>query len=330
MIKTAPLNTSGMRRGASLIELLVVLSLIGLLASLLGPAIQSARERARQTQCRNNLRQIGVAIHSLESQFGHVVSNGWNLHWIGEPSYGIGPGQPGGWIYNLLTFVDRHDLAALGMSSDATVRLEEQQRLMQTSVPVFRCPTRPAPSLSPPSPAPDRVLVNSVWPATVSKNDYAINGGESTELITDPSVTDSDGNEKVLGRAWSPSGVSGPRSQVRFAQVVDGLSNTLLVAEKYVPVSSYSSFSEGYDASMYNGACWDLQRWTRTLPRFDMESPIRGELLRTFESSFGSAHRDGVFHLLCDGSVRIVGYFVDTIMYRRLGNRHDGFPVTLD
>jgi prepilin-type N-terminal cleavage/methylation domain-containing protein len=319
------------RSGVSLIEVLVVLGVIGVLISLLGPAVQSARERARQTQCRNNLRQIGIAVHNHESQFGHIVSCGWEMRWIGEPSRGFGPNQPGGWIYNLLPTIDRADLLTLGISSDPAERLRQQQALVRTPISLLRCPTRNAPELSPPGQEERHRLFNSVWPSEIAKADYAVNVG--SQFFGSPrrapkSLEEIDGfpfEEQV-----EANGVSFQRSRVRTGQITDGLSSTILAGEKWVSIDSYGGRGEGYDASMFNGAGWDQYRWTLSTPWFDGYLGGNPFLPDNGSRSFGSAHRDGVFHVMCDGSVRLISFFIDWGVYRSLGNRHDGEVVTLD
>ena len=89
-------------RGFTLVELLVVIALIATLIGLLLPAVQSARESARMTQCRNNLKQITTAAMQHESSQKHFPAGGWGWGWIGDPDRGFNHLQPGGWISRCL------------------------------------------------------------------------------------------------------------------------------------------------------------------------------------------------------------------------------------
>ncbi len=93
------MRTNCSRRGLTLIEVLVTISIIGLLMAILLPAIQAARESGRRTQCQCNVRQVGMAILAHESAQGRFPTGGWGGQWVGQPGRGTGRNQPGGWIY---------------------------------------------------------------------------------------------------------------------------------------------------------------------------------------------------------------------------------------
>ena len=101
--------------GFTLVELLVVVTIIGVLIALLLPAVQAARETARQSQCKNNLKQLALGCLNHETATGRYPTGGWGWAWTGDADMGNDRLQPGGWIYNLLPFIEQpalHDMGA--------------------------------------------------------------------------------------------------------------------------------------------------------------------------------------------------------------------------
>ncbi len=132
-----------MRRNAfTLVELLVVITIIGILISLLMPAVQSAREAARRTQCSNNLKQLGLAANNELAAQGHFPTGGWGWRWIGDPDCGSSWKQPGGWIYNLLPFLDQGNLHDLQSGLTGTARSNAASQMLSTPLAMFNCPSR--------------------------------------------------------------------------------------------------------------------------------------------------------------------------------------------
>lgn len=260
------------------------------------------RHRCARARCRPR-------VHSIECL------------WIGDPDRGNGIQQPGGWIYNSLSYLELETLRKLGRGASAAEKREALTELSRTPIPVFVCPTRGA--AVEPLPATQVVVPrNADWQSTVAKTDYAINEGD---LITNTLGGPMDLPEGDRGAyAWretkKASGISFLRSQVRPAQVIDGLSSTYLAGEKYVARQHYYTSGDlGYDQSLYSGVDLDLNRWVLFPPRQDGS--------RDYVREFGSAHPQTCRMLFCDGSVRAISYTIDWETHRRLGNRFDKLPI---
>ncbi len=110
-MKALPVSSS---RGFTLVELLVVITIIGILIALLLPAVQAAREAARQAQCSNNLKQLALACLQSEQANRQIPSDGWGDWWTGDADLGSGRPQPGGWVYQVLPYVEQQALHDLG------------------------------------------------------------------------------------------------------------------------------------------------------------------------------------------------------------------------
>ncbi|MGH7201291.1 MAG: DUF1559 domain-containing protein [Planctomycetaceae bacterium] len=307
------------RSGFTLIELLVAIGIIALLLALILPAVQSARQAARRTECRNHLKQIGLAMLEHETTYRRFPSNGWGYEWIGDPDRGTDERQPGGWIYNILPYLEQTQLSELGEGEPPGDQRQSLAMLMQSRVAVFKCPDRPGDQASP-----GRIYSprNALWSPYVAKTDYAVNEGD---FITDTgegplTLEEGDSEDYPWRDTRKATGICFQRSEIRAADITDGMSQTYMAGEKYVSRPNYQTYDDpGHDQSMFSGVDLDINRWTIDPPRPD------GDAIQ--ERRFGSAHSGGCHFVLCDGSVRLIGYGIDREVHRRLGNRRDGLPV---
>ena len=323
----------------TLVELLVVITIIGILIALLLPAVQAAREAARQTQCRNNLKQIGLGCLTHEQVQGFLPTGGWQYNWAGHPARGFDKRQPGGWLYNVLPYIGQKALHDLGSGEDQATIVR-----MGTPISTFYCPTcRPA--IAYPF---WKQSSNSPWiglpalPTMVGRTNYAAclgyyaPDGESDiwrqdvmDLATGDSWSDVKWAQMEFGTTKS-KGVVFRRSMTRLRDIADGTSNTYLAGELYMDPDHY------FDG-VGDDRAWDVGFDDVTLapvaiqdPQTDMTDPAADYLPpRQHQAGggtwgFGAAHASGFTMVLCDGSAQMFSYSIDPAVHLHLGIRDDG------
>jgi prepilin-type N-terminal cleavage/methylation domain-containing protein len=331
------------RKGFTLVELLVVITIIGILISLLMPAVQSAREAARRTQCSNNLKQLALGCLNHAAQFGYLPTDGWGTNWVGDPNHGAGMKQPGGWVFNVLPFIDQQNVFAMQAGLTGSAKATAAATMLSTPLAMFNCPTRRPLALYPTWEtagyfSSDCALSSGTVPTTVAKTDYACNGGDS---YIDPTGfggpnsgtgggpgTYGAGTSAAAQVTWqsignTATGVIYPGSQIAMASITDGASNTYLLGEKYLNPDSYTNGADlGDNENAYMGDNGDICRWggPNNPPYPDTPGSATWQ-------SYGSAHPSGFGVALCDGSVRVVSFYIDLTTHGHLANRHDGQPV---
>jgi prepilin-type N-terminal cleavage/methylation domain-containing protein/prepilin-type processing-associated H-X9-DG protein len=284
------------RRAFTLVELLVVIAIIGILIALLLPAIQAAREAGRRAQCKNHLHQIAIACINFESSQKAFPAGGWGFLWMGDPDRGVGRGQPGGWIFQVTSYLEEQNVFQIGKGLSATDKKTELKKQMGAVIPVFNCPSRRS-AVALTGMAPDgsgkstdgngESPYNVDVPELNAKTDYAINGGHgeistgrgpgSSCLAVYPNWgtgTPQPGPgcqfvnpDAIMARF---SGISADHTGAKVRQITDGLSKTILVGEKSVQPRFYQTgygdlpdfkHDDGDNNSMYQGFDWDVMRF---------------------------------------------------------------------
>jgi len=327
-------------KGFTLVELLVVITIIGILIALLLPAVQSAREAARRTQCQNNLKQIGLAFLNHEQAQGYLPSGGWGWRWMGDPNSGFGRNQPGGWAYNILPYLEQQSLRDMGKGKTGTALQNDLVVVHMTPLAVFNCPTRRRAIAYPYT---DdfgngfegfQNLVDVPTPPKAARSDYAANGGSMGHRAPEP--LDENGNmiqTLEQGQARTSfytnfNGVVSETSMVIMAEIRDGTSNTYMVGERTINVDSYyTGLDPADDNNIYVGCDLDTIRWTVISSSGTGDIPLQDRPGVFSRGNFGSAH-PGAFSMgFCDGSVHSISYSIDPFIHRDLGNRKDGNPI---
>jgi prepilin-type processing-associated H-X9-DG protein/prepilin-type N-terminal cleavage/methylation domain-containing protein len=294
------------RSGITLLELLVVVTIIGIIASLLLPAVQRARESARRIQCVNHLHQIGIALHNHHDRLHAFPGNGgWDAdqripdvngeltyisstdddnangptvyYWgVGDPKR-VGSDQPGSWAFSILPDVEQMNVF--------------QNREWQTGVKLYACPSR-RDSAAMLAPLIDEYgsYVSGGWPW--GKTDYAAN---------------------ALMVPNRPETLS-------ISNVSDGTAHTFLVGEKSVEPKEYRSGTWYFDEPFFSGGAAGTARFgTKVL------QDARGV---NFQNHWGSAHSGACNFLFVDGHVSGIAFDIDRDVVQALltPNGGEGVP----
>lgn len=222
------------RKGFTLIELLVVIAIIGVLVALLLPAVQQAREAARRSQCKNNLKQMGLAIHNFEGSYKYITASDKDVPLAQQPTptnpYGATPFF--GPEFMTLPYMDQANLYNLFDTNRSYIDPRNMPPNYGTispsafaQVPVFICPSTPAGIYSDYGPYFQSVGL-PLGPLVTPRTDYAPLKGVHSSLAGCAGMPASSTKNGMLGTTDSVL-----KWKIQYSEVTDGLSNTILYAE---------------------------------------------------------------------------------------------------
>ena len=348
------------RRGFTLIELLVVIAIIAVLAAILLPAVQRAREAARRTQCLNNLKQLALACQNYHDTQKCFPSGDIDLGFPTTPFYDpfqvsqyvtytqpaqLGMQQrydssgnlllppqnlvvyswemtaPWGWHAFILSQIEQ---STAGVRFDLYKNDVINLNAMQIPIPIYICPSAITPNPRPSATSTGNGVTSPTVP--LGENVGSVTGGGYAYatyrgVMGAQPFTDPATNSSCT--TWMQNGVLYPNSAVKISDITDGTSNTIMIGD-----SRYGFWGDGSSCC----ARFRNDRWTPT--DFDnfwfwqQQPPVLTPTIQYF--SFGSLHDDVVQFALCDGSSRPISKSIDKTLIRKLATRAEGLPIDSD
>ncbi len=278
------------RSGFTLIELLVVIAIIAVLIALLLPAVQQAREAARRASCKNNLCQIGLAIHNYEMA-NNVLPPG-SVNPAGpirsEPS-----GYHMSWAVQILPYIDQQNAFRI---IDFTVGAYDvkNEKARKLVIPAYVCPSDFRPSI---------------------ENDVAASNYAGVHHDEEASIDHGNHGTFVLNLA------------VPIDSVTDGTSNTLFVGEKGLRPDELGWIS-GTRATLRNTGARINHNLAGLRNQFPIDvAPSSAPLTAEAVGGYSSHHTGGAHFLIGDGAIRFINENINESLLRRLANRSDGQPT---
>jgi prepilin-type N-terminal cleavage/methylation domain-containing protein len=318
------------RPAFTLIELLVVIAIIAILIALLIPAVQKVREAANVAQCKNQLKQMGLAFHNHHDTFNVFPSGGldWTLNdrrtMTGNVSADYNT-QAWGWAFQILPYIEQANLWNLPRGA------QNDNLIAETPIPTYICPSFRGPIVRPSYS--QRAMM-----------DYTACGGldgNSYDGAVVPTKSYSTGG-RPLGLAR------------KLADITDGTSSTLLIGEKYVvaigaydptwkrppsdpgpnsygPCNDDQGYVDGWDNDAICFAEGGGNFLVASRDGFGVELPRRIDPITgdtdDCGNNFGSIHESMMMAVFCDGSVHAINYDIDPTVYGRICRINDGLDA---
>ncbi|MGB4708482.1 MAG: DUF1559 domain-containing protein [Fuerstiella sp.] len=322
------------RKGFTLIELLVVIAIIAILIALLLPAVQQAREAARRTQCKNNLKQIGLALHNYHDVYGtfppgrtrkasaFVNGSAWysgNISWLPR----LLPQIEQTAIYNKIDWNLGNGTS--GTDGHGGVNGTNPTGARRQIIPAFRCPSDPGTGGVPWTTPTGQKVTGQAGNTGYASGNYAASVGDATRITT------------------KPPGIFGQNTRTKFRDITDGTSNTLAVAENII-----GFYRQGVNDSGNRTVCVAGSKDTNSsrqagyswfyayFPQAAFINTYVGPNAKAIDCGVNSdrvnqaarsMHVGGVQGALCDGSVRFFSESLDRTTWSNLGNKSDGNPL---
>ena len=349
-MKSARPRPQSHRSGFTLIELLVVIAIIAVLIALLLPAVQQAREAARRTECKNKLKQLGLATHNFHDTFLKFpvgLYNDDNNQW--------------GWTVWILPYLDQAPLYSQLTNTSSNDRVYTAYNMgggpltdvgnidtIHSASAFGRCDVNQS---IPGNPAiakiPALMCPSDIFPAVnasgsgntgvgLAKTNYLANMGNTNLWASRPALNCGGGVTGAFNNGFACFSNENNNSWVtRMADFTDGTSNTIAIGE--VTVSQNWTASNGnvpvWVGASSRGTCNGLQGSAGVLRVVDgtFFKPYSGSAAAaasaSTDNSFGSQHVGGAQVLLADGSVRFISQNIDGTTYTSLGSRNGGEVV---
>jgi prepilin-type N-terminal cleavage/methylation domain-containing protein len=302
--------SSRSRSAFTLVELLVVIAIIGVLVALLLPAVQAAREAARASQCKNNVRQLGLALHNY-----HDTMNRFPTGWSGEPD-GHDHFQPGheesaswGWNVALLPFMEENNLYN-SIDQHEHVDDDANREARETVIKILICPSDPT----------DKRFTIGGGGGHDHEEDgehhHSVDEGTELFRVSKSNYPGVFGTFEIEENPEQGDGAFFMNSNLNMASFIDGLSSTFVIGERH---------------GRRGGTLWQgiVEEANEPMARLvGVADHLPNDPHHHFED-FTSAHPGGVHFLMGDGSVHRISNNIDLNVYRALCTRGGGEPANV-